>query len=73
MKKYEQLGTAGEGAYGIVLKCRHKDSGDLVAIKKFKEPDEEDEETKRLTQREVKILRAVSHKNIVQLREATAT
>jgi hypothetical protein len=24
------------GAYGIVLKCRNKESGELVAIKKFK-------------------------------------
>ena len=28
----------GEGTYGIVLKCRARDSGELVAIKKFKSP-----------------------------------
>jgi serine/threonine protein kinase len=27
----------GEGAYGVVLKCRNKDNGEIVAIKKFKE------------------------------------
>lgn len=27
----------GEGAYGVVLRCRNKDSGCVVAVKKFKE------------------------------------
>mmetsp|Transcript_88088 Transcript_88088/g.247662 ORF Transcript_88088/g.247662 Transcript_88088/m.247662 type:complete len:535 (-) Transcript_88088:182-1786(-) len=70
MNKYEQLGVAGEGAYGIVLKCQHKETGELVAIKKFREPDEEDEEAKKTTMREVKILKALKHENIIQLREA---
>lgn len=29
--------------YGIVLKCRHKESGQLVAIKIFKESDEDEQ------------------------------
>jgi hypothetical protein len=32
---YELLGTIGEGTYGVVLKARHKESGQIVAIKKF--------------------------------------
>jgi cyclin-dependent kinase-like len=28
MNKYEVLGVVGEGAYGVVLKCRNKDTGD---------------------------------------------
>jgi serine/threonine protein kinase len=39
MNKYEVLGVVGEGAYGVVLKCRNRESGELVAIKKFKESD----------------------------------
>ena len=27
----------GEGAYGVVLKCRCNDNKEVVAIKKFKE------------------------------------
>ena len=27
MNKYEVLGVVGEGAYGIVLKCRNRESG----------------------------------------------
>ncbi|XP_022111378.1 cyclin-dependent kinase-like 5 isoform X3 [Acanthaster planci] len=37
MNKYEVLGIVGEGAYGVVLKCRHKESGQIVAVKKFKD------------------------------------
>ena len=39
MNRFEILGVVGEGAYGIVLKCRHKETGEIVAIKKFKESD----------------------------------
>lgn len=45
---YENLGKIGEGTYGVVLKCRHKMSGALVAIKKFKEC-EDDEQVLLLT------------------------
>ena len=27
MDKYENEGVAGEGSYGVVLKCRHRDTG----------------------------------------------
>ena len=37
MNKYEVVGVVGEGAYGVVLKCQNKETGELVAIKKFKE------------------------------------
>ncbi len=39
MNKYEILDQIGEGEYGVVLKARNKENGDLVAIKKFKEND----------------------------------
>lgn len=70
MHNYEQLCVAGEGAYGVVLKCRHKETGVIVAIKKFREPDEDNEVERRMTQREVKILRALKHENIIQMKEA---
>jgi serine/threonine protein kinase len=69
MNKYEVLGVVGEGAYGVVLRCRNKDSGEIVAIKKFKES-EDDEIVRKTTLREVKILRMLKHENIVELREA---
>ena len=38
---YEELGKLGEGTYGTVLRCRHRASGELVAVKRFKESGEE--------------------------------
>lgn len=69
MNKYDVIGVVGEGAYGVVLKCKNKDTNELVAIKKFKES-EEDEVVRKTTLREVKILRIMRHENIVQLKEA---
>lgn len=69
MNKYSELGVAGEGAYGVVLKCRDKTSGELLAVKRFHEPDEGDEEARRFTEREVKLLRSLKHENIVELKD----
>jgi cyclin-dependent kinase-like len=73
MNKYEVLGVVGEGAYGVVLKCRNKENNEIgnkneyiiiVAVKKFKESDD-DESVRKTTLREVKILRMLKHENIV--------
>ncbi|CAK4623631.1 hypothetical protein LEN26_019840, partial [Aphanomyces euteiches] len=69
MNKYEVLGIVGEGAYGVVLKCRNKENGEIVAIKKFKES-EDDEVVRKTTLREVKLLKMLKHENIVNLKEA---
>jgi cyclin-dependent kinase-like len=69
MNKYEMLGSVGQGHYGIVLKCRNTDTGDIVAIKKFKDVDD-DESLRKSTLREVKVLRMLRHENIVLLKEA---
>jgi cyclin-dependent kinase-like len=69
MNKYDIIGVVGEGAYGVVLKCKNKENGEIVAIKKFKDSDE-DEFIKKTTLREVKILRMLKQNNIVQLKEA---
>ncbi|KAF0731953.1 hypothetical protein Ae201684_010904 [Aphanomyces euteiches] len=68
MENYENLGTIGEGTYGVVLKCRHKETGQIVAIKKFKESDE-DEQVKKTAMREIRILKQLKHENIVNLIE----
>lgn len=56
MNKYEIQGLVGEGAFGIVYKAKNKETGEVVAIKKFKEEDT-DEELRKNTLREVKMLR----------------
>ncbi|GAB4815159.1 hypothetical protein N2152v2_002205 [Parachlorella kessleri] len=66
MDAYENLGRIGEGTYGVVLKCRVRETGELVAIKRFKESDS-DEQVRKTAVREVKVLRSVRHDNVVQL------
>lgn len=66
--KYEVLGIVGEGAYGVVYKCRNKENNEFVAIKKFKET--EDEIVKKSMLRELKVLKILKHENIVEFKEA---
>lgn len=69
MNKYEVQGIVGEGAYGVVIRCRHKESGEVRAIKKFRES-EDDEAVRKTAVREVKILKMLRHSSIVHLHEA---
>ena len=56
MEKYENLGLVGEGSYGMVLKCKHKETGQIVAVKKFLES-EDDKMVKKIAMREVRMLK----------------
>ena len=67
-KKYEVLGVVGEGAYGIVYKCKNKETGKFVAIKKFKET--QDEIVQKTMKRELKTLQQLKHENIVEFQES---
>ena len=58
MEKYDNLGVVGEGSYGMVLKCRHKDTGHIVAIKKFLEC-EDDKMVKKIAMREIRMLKVI--------------
>ncbi|XP_014241868.1 cyclin-dependent kinase-like 1 isoform X1 [Cimex lectularius] len=68
MDKYEVIGLVGEGSYGQVIKCRHKDSGQLVAIKKFIET-EEDQSARKMALREIRMLKRLRHDNLVNMLE----
>ena len=67
-KKYEVIGVVGEGAYGIVYKCKNRETGKYVAIKKFKET--EDELVQKTMKRELKMLQQLKHENIVEFQES---
>ena len=56
MDKYEHESVVGEGSYGVVLKCRQKETGRMVAIKKFLETDE-DATVKKIAMREIRMLK----------------
>ena len=67
MDKYEILNIVGEGMYGDVYKCKNKETGEYVAIKKFKGI--EDELIQKTMKREYEMLKLVKHENIVEFKE----
>ncbi|XP_076849365.1 cyclin-dependent kinase-like 2 [Brachyhypopomus gauderio] len=68
MEKYESLGLVGKGSYGVVTKCRNRETGRIVAVKRFLES-EDDETVKKIAQREVRLLKQLKHENLVNLLE----
>lgn len=68
MEKYEKISKIGEGSYGVVIKCRHRETGRLVAIKKFLET-EDDPQIRKIALREVRMLKQLKHGNLVNLLE----
>jgi cyclin-dependent kinase-like len=68
MLKYEILNVIGEGSYGTVYRCRHRESGRVMALKEFKETTEDDL-VRKTTNRELKMLRTLKHPNVVDFKE----
>jgi protein kinase len=65
MKRFEELEVLGNGAFGIVTKCRDRETGDIIAIKKMKQRYASFDECLQL--KEVKSLRKIKHANVVKL------
>ncbi|KAJ8308756.1 hypothetical protein KUTeg_013630, partial [Tegillarca granosa] len=68
MEKYEKISKIGEGSYGVVFKCRNRETGTMVAIKKFVES-EDDPLIKKIAMREIRMLKQLKHPNLVNLIE----
>ncbi|NWV04190.1 CDKL2 protein, partial [Ptilonorhynchus violaceus] len=66
MEKYQVLGLVGEGSYGVVTKCRNRENGQIVAVKKFLESDD-DAAVRKIALREIKLLKQLRHENLVNL------
>jgi cyclin-dependent kinase-like len=66
MERYEKLSKLGEGSYGMVFKCRNRDTGQIVAIKKFVES-EDDPLIRKIALREIRLLRVTSFIWIIDL------
>lgn len=56
MEKYDNIEIVGEGSYGVVMKCRHRKTGQMVAIKKFLET-EDDIQVRKIAIREIRVLK----------------
>jgi CTD kinase subunit alpha len=59
----------GVGTYGTVFSARHKETDTLVAMKKIKMERSEREGFPITAIREIRILNALKHDNIVELKE----
>ena len=68
MDNYRILQIIGEGTYGKVFKAQEKETGRVVAIKKFKQREDEDSHVRKTMMREIKVLKEFKHTNIVNLR-----
>ncbi|DBA72902.1 TPA: hypothetical protein ACH3X2_009863 [Trebouxia sp. C0005] len=67
--RYEVLAKVGEGTYGNVLRCVHRKTGTFVAIKQFKESQDEDR-VQRTAARELEVLQTLHHPNLVSFLES---
>ena len=66
LEKYEKIDKVGEGTYGVAYKCKNKQTGDIVALKKIR-LENEDEGIPSTAIREISILKQLKHPNIVNL------
>lgn len=67
MNRYKVLKALGDGTYGAVSRAQNRQTGETVAIKKFKQKYRTWDECIKL--REVASLRKLIHPNIVKLKE----
>lgn len=63
MDRYEKLARIGEGSYGVVYKCRDRETGNLVAVKRFVES-EDDPAIRKIALREIRLLKVRKHSPI---------
>ena len=65
MWQFEKIENVGDGAFGTVMKCRNKETGELVAIKRMKQKFATFDECCQL--KEIKSLRKIKHENVMRL------
>ena len=59
----------GEGTYGKVFKAQHRETGTVVAIKRFKQFEDEDSHVKKTMKREITVLKDYKDTHIANLQE----
>eukprot|EP00743_Colponemidia_sp_Colp-15_P010438 GILK01011494.1.p1 GENE.GILK01011494.1~~GILK01011494.1.p1 ORF type:complete len:420 (+),score=64.41 GILK01011494.1:33-1262(+) len=70
VNEYEKLNQLGEGTYGTVFRARDKATGEIVALKKVRMAHEKDG-FPLTALREVRLLKGLRHRNVVQLKEVS--
>jgi len=69
---YDILEPLGRGAFATVNKARHKETGELYAVKMIGKKNVKKEDLGRLTT-EMEVLQTVKHPNIIELKEVFET
>ncbi|GKV28849.1 hypothetical protein SLEP1_g37842 [Rubroshorea leprosula] len=65
---FDKLEQVGEGTYGQVYRAKEKKTGEIVALKRLR-MDKEREGFPITAIREIKILKKLNHKNVIELKE----
>lgn len=65
LNRYDRQEKLGEGTYGIVYKCRDKETGQIVALKKIR-LEKEDDGVPSTAIREISLLKGLRHPNVVE-------
>lgn len=68
MENYQKIEKLGEGTYGVVYKCKNKEKGNFVALKRIRLESEE-EGVPCTAIREISLLKELDHPNIVRLND----
>lgn len=66
--KYVPIKAIGKGAYGVVCSARNMETGEKIAIKKIGNAFENTTDARR-TLREIRLLRHLSHENIIAVKD----
>jgi cyclin-dependent kinase 12/13 len=72
VKRFKMLNQIGEGTYGKVFKAQDRVTGNIVALKKMLRHHEH-EGFPRTETREIKILKSIQHRNMVNLLEVVTS
>ena len=67
--RYEVLGEAGRGGMGIVYKARHRETGEIVAVKVLKPEIARRADVVERFKNELRLARSVTHKNACRIYE----
>lgn len=67
MNKYTMMGIVGKGTFGTVARCKNNMTGQLVAIKKLRNPVHQSSRYLNMIVREVSLLKMLIHNHVVQM------
>lgn len=67
MDKYTILDIVGEGSFGMVMRCLNDSTGQLVAVKKLRNPVNQSSHYLDMIVREIGLLQILVHDHVVQM------